>query len=114
MLIWSENCVIIDSTCTGIFKRTDTKLYVPVVTLSTQDNSKLLQTLKSGFKRKTSWNKCQSKVLRQVQNQSLDYLTDPSFQGTNRLFVLSGCYGQSSAHRILSCKSRNKKLQRYD
>ena len=43
------------------FTITDTKLYVPVVTLSTQDNAKLLEQLKSGFKRTINWNKYQSK-----------------------------------------------------
>ena len=42
-------CVITNSTGAGTFKITNTKLYVPVVTLSTQDNAKLLQQLKSGF-----------------------------------------------------------------
>ena len=68
---------------------TDTKLHVPVVTLSTQDNAKLLQQLKSGFKRTIKWNKYQSKQTAQnTPNQYLDYLTDLSFQGVNRLFVL--------------------------
>ena len=40
------------------FTITDTKLYVPVVTLSTQDNAKLLEQLKSGFKKTINWNKC--------------------------------------------------------
>ena len=65
------------------------KLYVPVVTLSTQDNAKLLQQLKLVFKRTINWNKCQSKVTVQKQNRFLDYLTDPSFERVNRLFVLS-------------------------
>ena len=56
-LAWSSTCVITNSTCAGTFEITDTKLYVPVVTLSTQDNSKLLQELKSGFKRVINWNK---------------------------------------------------------
>ena len=43
------------------FSITDTKLYVPVVTLSIQDNAKLLKQLKSGFKRRMSWKKYQSK-----------------------------------------------------
>ena len=46
----------------------DTKLYVPVVILSTQDNAKLLHQLKSGFKRKINWSKYQSKVTVQVPN----------------------------------------------
>ena len=72
-----------------IFAITDTKLYVPVVTLSTQDNAKLLEQLKSGFKRTINWNKHQLKVSPERPNQYLDFLIDPSFQGVNRLFVLS-------------------------
>ena len=66
----------------------DTKLYVPVVTLSTQDNAKLLEQLKSGFKRTIHWNKFQSKTIIQTRNIYSDLLIDPSFQGVNRLFVL--------------------------
>ena len=54
------------------FKITDTKLYVPVVTLSTPDNIKLFKQLESGFKRTTSWNKYKSKIREQVQNRYLD------------------------------------------
>ena len=50
ILTWSSTCVIANSTGAGRFAITDTKLYVPVVTLSTQENAKLLQQLKSGFK----------------------------------------------------------------
>ena len=57
ILTWSSTCVITNSTGAGTFKITDAKLYIHVVTLSTQDNSKLLQQLKSGFKRVISWNK---------------------------------------------------------
>ena len=70
------------------FARTDTKLYVPFVTLSTQDNAKLFQQLKSGVKRTINWNKYQPKVSAEIQNQYLDILIDPSFQEVNRLFVL--------------------------
>ena len=78
-LIWSANCVITNSTGTGTFTTTDTKLYVLVVTLSTLDNTKLLEQMKSGFRRTISWNKHQSKVPTETQNQHLDYLTDPNF-----------------------------------
>ena len=57
ILTWSSTCVITNSTSAGIFPITDTKLYIPVVTLSIQDNAKLLQQLKSGFKRTINWNK---------------------------------------------------------
>ena len=60
ILTWSSTCVITNSTGAGRFAITDTKLYVPVVTLSPQDNAKLLQQLKPGFKRIINWNKYQS------------------------------------------------------
>ena len=53
------------------FKITDTKLYFPIVTLSTQDNVKLLKQLESGFKRTVNWNKYQSKTTNQVQNTDI-------------------------------------------
>ena len=68
---------------------TETKLYVPVVTLSTQDNAKLLQQLKSGFKRTINWNKYESNIKTFAQNRYLNYLINPSFQGLSRPFVLS-------------------------
>ena len=68
---------------------TDTKLYVPVVTLSTQGYSKLLQQLKSSFKRVVSWNKYLSKPELLARNPDLNHLVEPSFQRVNRLFVLA-------------------------
>ena len=59
-LNWSENCVIVATDVANqgaTFSITDTKLYVPVVTLATQDNTKLLEQLKSGFKITINWNK---------------------------------------------------------
>ena len=89
ILTWSEDCVITNSEGEAKFAITETKLYVPVVTLSTQDNAKLLQQLKSGFKRTTNWNKYESSINIFAQNRYLNYLINPSFQGVNRLFVLS-------------------------
>ena len=57
--------------------------------LSTQENTKFLQQLKSGFKRVTSWNKYLSKPELLAQNPNLNHLAEPSFQGVNRLFVLA-------------------------
>ena len=57
-LIWSENCVISECHRERTFLITNTKLYVPVVALSTQDNTKLLQ-LKLGFRHTINWNKYQ-------------------------------------------------------
>ena len=92
ILTWSTNCVIIPSNVVnqnGTFEITDTKLYVPVVTLSTKDNSRKLQQLKSGFKRVICWNKNLPKPELLPQNPNLNHLVEPSFQGVNRLFVLA-------------------------
>ena len=88
ILTWSSTCVITNSTGVGTFEITDKKLYVPVETLSTQDNSKLLQQLKSGFKRVVSWNKYLSKPELLRRNPNLNHLVERSFQGVNRLFDL--------------------------
>ena len=89
ILTWSSTCVITNSAGAGTFEITDTKLYVPVVTLSTKENAKLLQELKSGFKRVINWNKYLSKPELLRQNTNLNYLIEPSFQGVNRLFIIA-------------------------
>ena len=92
ILTWSAGCVIIYTDVANqvpTFTITETNLYVPVVTLSTQDNAKLLPQLKSGFKRTISWNKYLSKPELLAQNANLNHLIEPSFQGINRLFVLA-------------------------
>ena len=86
ILTWFENCVISFVAGNTKFKSTDTKLYVAVSTLSTQENTNLLEQLKSGFKTTINWNKYQTKVSIQIQSEYLDFLIDPSFQGVNRPF----------------------------
>ena len=89
ILTWSKDFVITNSTREGKFAITETKLYLPAVTLSTKDNAKLLQQLKLGFKRTINWNEYESSIKTFAQNRYLNYLINPSFQGVNRLFVLS-------------------------
>ena len=92
ILTQSANCVIISTTIADqnpTFTITETNLYVPIVTLSTQDNAKLLPQLKSGFKKIISWNKYLAKPELLAQNVNLNHLIEPSFQGVNRLFVLA-------------------------
>ena len=67
---------------------TSTKLYVPVFTLSINDNIKFLENIKQGFKRTISWNNYRSEITAQPKNNNLDYLIDPTFRNINRLFVL--------------------------
>ena len=92
ILTWSSSCVLIATAIqnqAATFAITDTKLYVPVVTLSTRENTKFLQQLKSGFKRVINWNKYLSKPDLLAQNPYLNHLVELSFQGINRLFVLA-------------------------
>ena len=108
-LTWSQNCVLTDITTqtartaqqdnparpainaptNATFQITDTKLYVPVATLSTQNDKKLLEQLKTGFKRTIKWNKYRSEMTNQTKNNNLNCLTDPTFTKVSRLFVLS-------------------------
>ena len=90
ILTWSANCIIYYANVVNqnpTFEITETKLYVPVVTLSTQDNAKFLPQLKSGFKRTINWNKYLAKPELLAQNPNLNHMIEPSFQGVNRLFV---------------------------
>ena len=102
-MTWSAGCIVI---YTGFnnqvpaFTITETNLYVPVVTLSTQDNEKLLPQLKSGFKRKISWNKYLAKPELLAQNENLNHLIEPSFQGVNRHFVLAFEHDNGNDRRI--------------
>ena len=95
ILTWIKNCVLADMTTannppTGLeFQIKDTKLYVPVVTLSKENNTKLLEKLKSGFERTMKWNRYRSQMTIQNNNNNLNYLIDPTFRNVNRLFVLS-------------------------
>ena len=91
-LTWPNDCVIVYTNVANqrsTFARADTKLYVPVVTLSTQDNAKFLPQLQSGFIRKINWSKYLPKPESLEQNPDLNYLVEPSFQGINTLFVLA-------------------------
>ena len=104
-LKWIENCVLTsaaigaDANATGAdsatFKITDAKLYVPIVTLSAEDNAKLSKLLGEGFKRSIYWNKYKvidNKVVEIAANNEEKYireLLDSSYQGVKRLIVLS-------------------------
>ena len=107
-LSWTDKCILvnryhrnkpnpqpnpavnaINSPSEAKFKITDCKLYVPVVTLSIENENKLFEMLKSGFKRTVRWNKYMSYISNQAKNSKLNYLIYPTFEKVNRLFVLS-------------------------
>ena len=75
----------IDAATSAIFEITDTKLYVPVATLSTKGDNNFLEQLKSGFKS----NKYRSKMTNQTKTNNFNYLIDPMFTKVSRLFALS-------------------------
>ena len=90
ILTWSENCVINslervlaitrrDTSPTNATFETDTKLYVPIVTLSTENDKTLLEQLRTRFKRTIKWNKYRSEMTNQTQNNNFNYLIDPTF-----------------------------------
>ena len=105
-MTWSKNCVLlskatrdgnytadpilpnIDTPTTATFQITDTNLYVLAVALSTENDKKLLQQLKSGFQRTLKWNKYRSQMTIPNINNNLNYLIDATFTKINRLFVL--------------------------
>ena len=92
ILTWSADCVISYTNVANqaaTFTITETNFYVPVVTLSTQDNGKLLLQLQSGFKITSSWNKYLAKLELLAENANLNNLIEPNFQGVDRLFYLA-------------------------
>ena len=103
ILTWSKNCTLADLTAAGNnndppaivaptgleFQITDTKLHALVITLSKKIVKKLLEQIKSGFKRTVRLNKYRSQMTVQSNNNNLNYLIDPTFIRVNRLFVFS-------------------------
>ena len=71
------------------FSITDAELYVPIVTLSNKDDNKLLEQLKTGFKRTIKWNKYRLEMTNQTKTNNLNYLIVQTFSKVNRLFILS-------------------------
>ena len=89
-LDWYAKCVLIVGNGTdATFAVTDTKLYVPVVTLKTEDNAKLSKLLNGGFKRSVYWNKYKIILKDYAVNKNKRERLDASFQGASKLFVIA-------------------------
>ena len=88
-LTWNKNCVLCSNVTSNnnrvTFMITDTKLYVPIVTLSTKDNTNLTKQLNEGFKRTVYWNQYQTKIRSETANANdpIRRVLDASFQGVN-------------------------------
>ena len=80
---------VINAPTNVTFQIKNAKLYLPVVTLLTQDDNRFLEQLKSVFKRTIKWNKYRPQMAKQTKTNKLNYLIDPTFNKVNRLFVLS-------------------------
>ena len=78
-LTWCENCILSSAGTPATFAITDTKLYVPIVTLKTKDNAKLSKLLNEGFKRLIYWNKYE-KLFKDYNNEYIRERLDASFQ----------------------------------
>ena len=94
-LTWNENCILSSVADNSTFAITDTKLYVPVVTLKTEDNTKLSKLLSKGFKRPISWNEYKVTPNKNYdENEYIRERLDASIQGVRKLFVLA--YGREN------------------
>ena len=91
-LTWYENCILSTAGTAATFEITDTKLYVPIVTLKTEDNAKLSKLLNEGFKRSIFWNKYKINF-KDYDNEYIRERLDASFQGFSKLFVLAYARG---------------------
>ena len=111
-LKWIENCILSSSGTAATFKITDTKLYVPIVTLKTEDNTKLSKLLSEGFKRSIYWNKYKviDNILVEIaannEEKYIRELLDSSYQGVKRLFVLA--YDNTAGNNQVSINSFKK------
>ena len=88
-LTWKKECVLSTDAGNAVFIINDTKMYVPVVTLSKEDNKDFIEQQNKGFQRSTYWNEYKTKEINENADANVfKYINlDPSFQGVNRLFV---------------------------
>ena len=88
---WKKECVLSNQAGDAVFTINDTQLYVPVVTLSKEDNKDFIEKQNKGFQRSIYWNEYKTKELNSDADANVfKYINlDPSFQGVNRMFVVA-------------------------
>ena len=94
LLGWYEEFILSNAGTAATFTITDAKIYVQIVTLRTEDNTKLSKLLSEGFKRPIYWNKYKV-IFRNYNNEYIRERIDASFQGVNKLFVLPYASGDN-------------------
>ena len=90
-LTWKKECVLSTDDGNAVFIINDTKMYVPVVTLSKEDNKDFIEQQNKGFQRSIYWNEYKTKEINENADANVFkyFKLDPSFQGVNRLFVMA-------------------------
>ena len=90
-LTWKKECILSNQRGDAVFIINDTKLYVPVVTLSKEDHKNFIEQQNKGFQRPIYWNEYKTKEINEDADANVfKYINlDPSFQGVNRLFVMA-------------------------
>ena len=93
-LTWKKECVLSSDVANAVFIINDTKSYVPVVTLSKEDNKDFIEQQNKGFQRSIYWNEYKTKKKDENADannaNTVMYINlDPSFQGANRLFLMA-------------------------
>ena len=90
-LTWKTECVLSTGGGEEVFIINGTKLYVPLVTLSKEDNKDIIEQRDKGFQRSIYWNEYKAKEINENADANVfKYINlDPSFQGVNRLFVMA-------------------------
>ena len=90
-LTWQKECVLSTGVGEAVFIINDTKFYVPVVTLSKEDNKDFIEQQNKGFQRSIYWNEYKTKEINEDADANVfKYINlSPSFQGVNRLFVIA-------------------------
>ena len=118
-LKWYKNCILSSAGTASTFAITDTKLYVPVVTLKIEDNAKLSRLLSEGFKRSIYWNKYQAILKYHAANENIRERLDTSFQEVNKLVVLfdarrDNITNENSYRKYFLPRFKIKKLQHWN
>ena len=108
-LNWIEDCILSSAGNTAKFAITDTKLHVPIVTLSTKDNANLAKQLKDGFERSVYWNSYETKPAKVIaQGKNLYKLLNASFQGVKRFFLAYVIAAGNNADQEAGIKNNRK------
>ena len=112
-LTWKKECVLSTAADDAVFIIKDTKLYVPVVTMSKEDNKDFIEQQNKGFQRYIYWNEYKTKEEEAGNTNATKYINlDPSFQGVNRLFLMA--YSRADDNQATRNGQRKYYLPRID